>query len=98
MADKAAEAAARLMLAGIVVFSPIAHGHALAQETPVLDQQSHSFWMDQCYPMLHHAEALYILRIEGWEKSNGVALEHVYADTHGKPIFVSYNGVDWSPA
>lgn len=26
-----------------------------------------------------------------------LALEHVYAETHGKPIFVSYNGVDWDP-
>lgn len=97
-ATLAALAAAHLMLAGVTVYSPIAHGHALAQVTPVLDAQSHSFWMDQCYPMLHHANALYILRAPGWEQSNGVALEHVYAETHGKPIFVSYNGVDWNPA
>lgn len=76
------KAAADMMERGIVVYSPIAHGHTVSQYMP---DMSHQFWMDQCLPMLRRAERLAVLRIDGWESSKGVALEIEFAKNNNIP-------------
>src|SRR3990167_9554132 len=70
----ACRAAAVLMKRGHVVFSPIAHSHAV--ETVGLDRvYSGEFWRHQDIPLLRHADKLIVLTLYGWLQSAGVAWE-----------------------
>ena len=95
-ASQAAQSAAILMQMGETVYSPIVHGHTVAMSDPELSERSHRFWMQQCYPLLHHAYAMYVLQLDGWQDSKGVQLEIDYARQHGKPIYASRDGWKWS--
>lgn len=77
-------AAAQLMQEGSVVYSPIAHGHVIAQYMD--DNQSHEFWIDQCIPILRRAERLIVLCLPGWDSSLGVGLEIQFAKNNNIPI------------
>lgn len=80
----ACEAAARLMEKGELVFSPIAHTHqiglCMGRET------EHGFWMRQDIAILRKCEQLYVLCIEGWDKSRGVNEEIHLAHRLGIPV------------
>lgn len=65
--------AARLMEAGIPVFSPISHSHPIADH--MVDDRGHDFWMAMDLPLLRLASGLLVLTLEGWEESRGVASE-----------------------
>lgn len=80
--DAVAIATADLMAAGHVVFSPVVHGHALDH----LLKETHAFWMKQCFGMLEKADALYILKLDGWQHSAGLLQEFDYATQKGMPI------------
>lgn len=84
--DLASQAAALAMLHGVAVFSPITHGHAVADHLPGIAAQSHSFWMDQCLPMLQKSKALWVLPLKGWRQSRGLQEEIHYAKAHAIPI------------
>ena len=71
--------AARIMLNGFAVYSPITHGHAIAQHLPLSEDTGHAFWMDQCLPLVAKADALVVLPMAGWRKSRGVAEELAFA-------------------
>lgn len=77
--------AGRLMADGDAVFSPIAHGHFVTQygELDAMDQE---FWMEQVLPWLEVSQALYVLKLDGWEQSKGVAREMIFARENGIPI------------
>lgn len=81
----ALDACARLMLAGKVVYSPIAHSHMI-EKLAMGVVQTHHFWMEQCFPMLATASEMYVLQIEGWNRSNGIQLEMEFARERGIPI------------
>ena len=67
-------AAAKLMLVGEVVFSPIAHSHSV--ETIGFETiKDGAFWKKQDIPMLRHAAKLAVLMLPGWRESPGVAWE-----------------------
>lgn len=75
--DEAAEivaaAAAGLMAQGLVVYSPIAHGHYVSQQGDL--PTSWEFWKAQCQPLIDAASALAVLKMEGWGKSVGLQYE-----------------------
>lgn len=78
--------AARLMMQGEAVFSPISQSHEIARymgERYVLD---HDFWMKMDLPVLAKARRLFVLALEGWEESRGVEAEMRFAGMAGIPI------------
>lgn len=78
-------AAANLMSAGYVVFSPIAHGHSIV-EAGDLAGTHHRFWMEQCLPMVDRCDEVMVLKLDGWEDSRGVREEVNYANQRGVPV------------
>lgn len=78
--------AAELMIDGFVVFSPITHGHTIAERHDLpLD---FGWWSNQCISMLEHADRLLVLRLDGYAESVGVNSEIAYAEQNG--ITVAY--------
>ena len=84
---EATRVAAFLMTKGNTVFSPITHGHAVAEFFPAGLALDHEFWMRQCRPMLELADALLILPLEGWHRSRGVMAERAWAEELQLPEF-----------
>ena len=78
-------AAAKLMREGHQVFSPIAHSHSVALFGDI-GAGAHDFWWRQDEPWLRRADALYILKLDGWEQSEGIARERGLAEGLNKPI------------
>lgn len=75
--------AARLMEAGIPMFSPISHSHPIADH--MVEDRGHDFWMAMDLPILRHAAGLLVLTLEGWQESRGVGDEFTFAVDHGIP-------------
>jgi len=90
-AEDASLAAALLMQDGHSVFSPISHGHAIGQEARAnkiglgitLDT-----WRAVDQAMIRACDAVYVLTLPGWEMSEGIREEILFARTLGKPIFL----------
>ena len=83
---EAAEAAtANLLRRDFAVYSPIVHCHALARRYDL--PTDFKFWETYNFRMLSTARILGILRLPGWETSNGVAGELNYARVHHIPVF-----------
>lgn len=82
-ADAAAQCAAALMRRGLVVYSPVVHGHAVAACSLPLDWQ---FWKAQCQPMIDAADSMIVVQMEGWAESVGVQYEIGEFRRAGKPI------------
>jgi hypothetical protein len=87
-----AAAAAKLMLDGHVVFSPISHSHRLADYLPSEKRFDHEFWMVQDLRILESCGLLVVLCLDGWHVSNGVAREIDHARMLGIPIVY----MDWN--
>ena len=71
----------------IAVYSPITHGHRVADYLPAELRNHSSFWMDQCLPLLSKCTCMYILMLPGWEKSSGIATELEHADLNDISLF-----------
>lgn len=85
MRTRAAEkAAAKLMQAGHVVFSPIAHSHAIAEHLG--NHVDGAFWKVQDEPYLRMCDRMVVLTLPGWEQSKGVSYELAVARERGIPI------------
>lgn len=78
-------AAGALIEERVVVFSPIAHGHAVSVAYG-LDKLDQDMWMAQCYPMLRSAKVCVVLMFPGWRESAGVSAEMDFARRHGIPV------------
>lgn len=80
----AADAAARLMAAGLCIFAPIPHGHTitLAGDLP----KDWAFWKKQCDPMIEAAAGMVVLTMHGWQESVGLQYEIGEFTRWGKPI------------
>ena len=76
--------AAELMRAGHKIFSPIAHTHpiAVAGELPL----GFDFWSEYDREFLEFCDEVWVLCLDGWEESKGVAAEIDIATKLGKPI------------
>lgn len=88
-------AAGAMIEEGIPVFSPIAHGHAVA-EAYGLDKLDQDMWMKQCLPVLSSASALVVLTFEGWNESAGV-LSEIQAATFQMIPTIKVNPVELIP-
>ena len=76
--------AAELMVAGVLIFSPISHTHpiALAGDLPT----GWAFWEKYDRVILVACVKIIVLRQEGWEASTGVRAEIQLAEEIGLPI------------
>lgn len=82
---ESSKAAARLMEAGNVVFSPISHSHPVAVHGG-LDAMDQAFWLRQDLPFLKESDVLMVLQLPGWECSKGVKREIDYAGELQIPV------------
>ena len=82
--EQACAAAAQLMRAGEVVYSPIVHCHPIAvrHELP----RHFEYWQQFDQEMINHSNKLVVLKIDGWETSKGVTAEIEYAIYRGIPV------------
>lgn len=84
--EAACFAAARLMLKGHVVYSPIAHSHPISDHLPQETLMDHEFWMRQCLPIVKQCDELWVLEIEGSTESKGIRAEMKHALEYLIPI------------
>jgi len=77
--------AAELMKKGYVVFSPIAHSHSVEKEG-MGEIETGDFWLEQDLVVLGRCDKLLVYKLEGWDKSRGIAREIRYAEEHDIPI------------
>lgn len=84
--DAACKAAARLMESGFSVFAPVPHSHCIAEHLAPERQLDHNFWMAQDLAVLRHCERVFVLRLDGWERSRGIERELMEARTAGISI------------
>lgn len=83
---EASKIAAKLLLAGIKIYSPIAHTHPIAVHGG-LDPLDLSIWLPFDEAMMSAASVLIVARMDGWDTSKGVAHEIEFFETRGKPIY-----------
>jgi len=77
-------AAIALQTAGLAVFSPITHSHAMA--TVFGFDREYEWWLNLDVAFLSKASALYVLMLNGWDTSPGVQFEIDWAIDHDLPI------------
>lgn len=82
----AAALAARLMVLGVKVYSPIAHTHPLAVYGGI-DPLDHSIWLPFDEAIMAASAALVVAQMQGWRESKGVAHEIEFFTRAEKPIF-----------
>ncbi|TWU08912.1 hypothetical protein CA54_41510 [Symmachiella macrocystis] len=75
--------AARLIRAGEVVFSPVAHGHVISLYGVPTDW---SFWEAHARRFLEQCDQVVVLSIDGWRESVGVAAEIEIVKELNKPV------------
>ena len=76
-------ATAMLLEAGHSVFSPIVHGHPLAEYGLPTDW---AFWQRYDRDHLTRCDELVVLTLDGWRESIGVTAEVALAVELGKPV------------
>lgn len=79
--DAACRATADMIRAGRPVFSPIVHGHPLVRFGLPTDW---AFWQRFDTEHLRRCDEVLVLRIDGWEESEGVRAEIELAAALGK--------------
>ena len=82
---KACKKAAELMQQGNVVFSPIAHSHAV-EVHGMKEIQTGDFWLSQDLEILKRCDKLVVYKMEGWENSRGIKREIAFAEANNIPI------------
>lgn len=79
-----------LMNTGVSVYSPITHHHVV-QSVGEAIKGDINYWLRMDFGILKHANGMYVLMLEGWEKSVGVSREIEYArDTIKIPVIFIY--------
>ena len=84
------EYAGRMMKAGKVVYSPIAHSHPIAMRVGL--PTDWEYWEKFDRVMLQQCTELHVLQIDGWYESEGVRAEVCMAEQLGLPV--TYSGED----
>jgi len=80
----ACQAVAALYKKEVTVFSPIVHCHYIAGQYDMPNDAD--FWWPHNQSMMERALGMYILNIEGWEQSKGVAQEALFAAADSLPV------------
>lgn len=82
--EQAEAITAHLMQQGHAVYSPIVHGHEMAKK---FNMPTHfGFWQRYCLTMLDAASELWVVKMPGWDTSNGVQAEIEHAKQHNMTI------------
>lgn len=85
--------AALCMAKGEVVISPIAYGHQFAEKYG--KPGSYDYWQRLSERLILGSDLVRVLKIDGWDKSFGVAEEIKFADDNGiKVTYVEWNYED----
>ena len=71
--EAANRAAVKLMNEGHIVFSPITHRHPLAEAGKL--PPGWDFWEKFCRAYLDNTKEMRILRLDGWDESEGIGKE-----------------------
>jgi Domain of unknown function (DUF1937) len=82
--ELACQIAGALIQKGHIIYSPIAHSHAIAQTAQVPGDWK--TWQPQCEGILRRCDELWVARILGWNESVGIAAEIGLAAEMGKSI------------
>lgn len=82
--DQASATTAHFLREGRLVYSPIAHTHSLATKSEL--PKEFAFYESFDFAMLSRASALWVLLLEGWQESTGVASEVELAIKLNMPI------------
>ena len=80
----ACQMAAAIIKDGHCVFSPIAHSHGIAVHGGL--SGDHGAWMRQNQEWMDWADELWVLTLDGWKESKGVAWEIERAESINKPV------------
>lgn len=83
---QASRIAAHLSLAGLTIFCPIAHGHALAKASG-LDPKNPAVFERINKSILHIANVLIVAQMDGWRNSEGLRDEIAHFERHHRPIY-----------
>ena len=78
--------AAHLFQQGHLVFSPISHSHPIACQCGL--PKGYDFWQKWSRSFIDWCDAVYVVAIDGWEKSKGVQAEIKAAKEMGKDIVI----------
>lgn len=81
---KANRAAAKLMLEGNIVFSPISMSHPIASQCDLPGDWE--FWKKLDEAFIEWCDEMHVVCLPEWEKSKGVQAEMKIAKMMGKPI------------
>ena len=82
----AARLAAKLINAGIKIYSPICHCHPIAIYGG-LAGLAHEQWLRFDESMMRVADVLIVAHMPSWQESKGIAAEIAFFGEAGKPIF-----------
>ena len=82
--NEAIAAAVICICSGVMVFSPIAHTHAIAVvgELP----GHYERWSELDEAMISAATGVIVVQMDGWQQSSGIAAEIALAERLGKPV------------
>lgn len=76
--------AAALFRAGVVVYSPIAHTHAIAKTGGL--ELGFEQWAAFDEAMIAASDGMIVVKMDGWQDSAGIAAEIVICKRLGKPV------------
>jgi len=79
-------AAAWCLKNGIIVYSPIAHTHPVA-DFGGLDHFDHDMWMAFDRPMMEAAKGIIVCMMPTWELSRGIDIEIAQFKNAGKAVY-----------
>jgi hypothetical protein len=83
--EMACRAAGECFREGLLVFSPIAHTRSIAKLGGM--SGGYEFWKRYDEVMMAAADGLIVVKMNGWEKSTGVAAEIEWFRSRRRPIF-----------
>lgn len=68
----------------IVSLSPITYGHTLLSYTKM--PSDWEFWRNFCLSFLQHSSELWVIKMEGWNRSPGISEEIEFAIKNSIPV------------
>lgn len=87
---KVAKLAAKLCSEGEVAITPIAYGHNLLKLRSF--PSDWEFWKNFCLTLLSRCDEMIVYKMDGWDKSKGVAEEIKFAELNNIPIkYIEYD-------
>jgi len=82
--EQVTRAANILFRSGLNVYSPITHHHQVQKHRPT--KMTTREWLQLDFGYLRHCEMLFVLKLDGWEKSLGLISEIEFAKDNQIPI------------